>query len=530
MNKNTYGDQSISSLKGADRVRLRPGVIFGSDGIEGCEHSVFEILSNSIDEAKEGYGGVIRVTLHKDHSITVEDFGRGIPLDYNKKEQRYNWDLIFCELYAGGKYNNNEGSNYEFSLGLNGLGVCATQYTSEFMNVEVRKDGYIYKLHFEGGHNIGGLNKKKAKDSMTGSKITWRPDPKVFTDINISSEYFHNILKQQAIVNAGIRFIFTDEMENKVLDYLYPDGIEGYVKEVANGQNFSKIISIRKTTQGRDSANKPEYKLKFHIVMTFSNKVNLLEYYHNSSFLKNGGSPDRAIKNALSSTIDQYVTKANMYTKGEKRISFSDIQDSLILVTNSFSTLTSYENQTKKAISNKFIQDAIQECLKEYLDVYFIENKDEADKICTQILINKRSKEKAEKTRINVRKQLNVTIDIANRIKKFVDCRSKDKNKRELYIVEGDSALGSCKLGRNAEFQGIMPIRGKILNCLKSDFNKIFKSEIIVDLLKVLGCGIEIEGKHNKQLNTFNLAKLRWNKVIICTDADVDGFQSATRS
>lgn len=528
MNKKTYGNQSISSLKGADRVRLRPGVIFGSDGIEGCQHSVFEILSNSIDEAKEGHGSTIEVTLHKDYSITVQDYGRGMPLDYNEKEGRYNWDLIFCELYAGGKYNTNEGENYEFSLGLNGLGACATQYSSEYMNVKVHTEGYCYELRFEKGENVGGLRKYKEEYKSTGTRIQWRPDKDVFTDIDVKSEYFHNILKRQAVVNKGITFIFTDEIEEKVITYMYPEGILGYAKEVAQEKNFTDILLVSQETKGQDSLDRPEYKLKFEIAFGFCNEYNMLEYYHNSSYLEYGGSPDKAIRNALMYSIDKYLKGENLYNKDEKKITFVDIQDSLILISNSFSTVTSYENQTKKAITNKFVQEAIQEFLKDYLYIYFIENKDEALRIARQVLVNKRSREKAEKTRINVRKQLGGSIDITNRIKKFVDCRSKDTNIRELYIVEGDSALGSCKLGRNSEFQGIMPVRGKILNCLKSDFDKIFKSDIIIDLLKVLGCGIEIQSKHNKDLNTFDMNNLRWDKVIICTDADVDGYQIRT--
>lgn len=528
MNKKNYGNQSISSLKGADRVRLRPGVIFGSDGIEGCQHSVFEILSNSIDEAKEGYGSKIEVTLHKDHSITVQDYGRGMPLDYNEKEGRYNWDLIFCELYAGGKYNTNEGENYEFSLGLNGLGACATQYSSEYMNVLVHTEGYGYELRFEKGENIGGLRKYKEDYKSTGTRIHWKPDKDVFTDTDIKSEYFHNVLKRQAVVNKGITFVFTDEIINEVTTYMYPEGILGYAKEVAQEKNFTDIVLVSQETRGQDSPDRPEYKLKFEIAFGFCNEHNLLEYYHNSSYLEYGGSPDKAIKNALLYSIDKYLKNENLYNKDEKKITFVDIQDSLILISNSFSTVTSYENQTKKAITNKFIQEAMQEFLKDYLYIYFIENKDEAIKIAKQVLVNKRSREKAEKTRINVRKQLGGSIDITNRIKKFVDCRSKDTGIREIYIVEGDSALGSCKLGRNAEFQGIMPVRGKILNCLKSDYDKIFKSDIIVDLLKVLGCGIEIQSKHNKDLHTFDINNLRWDKVIICTDADVDGYQIRT--
>ncbi|MHC1746913.1 MAG: type IIA DNA topoisomerase subunit B [Cellulosilyticaceae bacterium] len=528
MKSKTYNNQSISSLKGADRVRLRPGVIFGSDGIEGCEHSVFEILANSIDEAKEGYGNVIKVTLHKDLSVTIQDFGRGIPLDYNEKEGRYNWDLIFCELYAGGKYNNNDGENYEFSLGLNGLGACATQYSSEYMDVVVYKDNQCYELRFEKGENVGGLKKYEASYKHTGTTIHWKPDQEVFTDIGLSSEYFHKILKRQAVVNQGIAFELVDEVQEAETTYIYEDGIRGYAKEIADEKAFTDVIFTTEETRGQDSPDRPEYKLKFQVAFCFCNENNMLEYYHNSSFLEYGGAPDKAIKNAFIYAIDQYLKSENLYNKDEKKITFVDIQDSLILIANSFSTVTSYENQTKKAITNKFIQEAMQEYLKEFLYIYFIENKDDANKIAKQVIVNKRSREKAERTRINVRKQLGGNIDITNRIKKFVDCRTKDTNFRELYIVEGDSALGSCKLGRNSEFQGIMPVRGKILNCLKSDYDKIFKSEIITDLLKVLGCGIEITSKHNKDLHTFELENLRWSKVIICTDADVDGYQIRT--
>ena len=528
MANEVYGNESISTLKGAERVRLRPSVIFGSDGLEGCEHAVFEILANAIDEAREGYGNKILVTLHKDHSVTIEDFGRGVPLDYNEKEQRYNWELVFCELYAGGKYNNNDGEHYEFSLGLNGLGACATQYSSEFMNVRVRRDGYLFELRFEKGENIGGLVKTQTTDKATGTSIHWKPDIDVFTEVNIPIEYFKDTLKKQAVVNKGIVFEFYDEATEETTQYEYDNGIIDYVEEIANEQNFTNIINYQHETTGRDSETRPEYKLKFQIAFCFCNEKNLLEYYHNSSFLEYGGSPDKAVRNAMVYAIDQYLKSEDLYTKNEKRITFTDIEDSLILIVNSFSTITSYENQTKKAINNKFIQDAITEFLRENLSIYFIENKDEADKIAKQVLVNRRSREKAERTRINIRKQLTGNIDLSNRVKKFVDCRSKDISKRELYIVEGDSALGSCKLGRDSDFQGIMPVRGKILNCLKSDYDRIFKSDVIIDLLKVLGCGVEIKSKHNKDLNTFDIEKLRWEKVIICTDADVDGYQIRT--
>ena len=523
-----YGNESISSLKGADRVRLRPSVIFGSDGLEGCQHSFFEILSNSIDEAREGHGAVIEVTRHKDSSITVRDFGRGVPVDYNPKEDRFNWELVFCELYAGGKYKNNSGESYEFSLGLNGLGSCATQYSSRFMDVTVYRDGFRYNLHFEKGENVGGLKKEKSKYASTGTIIHWMPDLDVFTDIHIPLEYYHSVLKKQAVVNAGLKFKLEDEESGTVTELVYNNGIVDYIKEISGDKGFTDVRFYESATRGRDREDKPEYKVKLQVAFLFNNEVNLLEYYHNSSYLEHGGSPDKAVRNAFVSEIDKMIKAREKYTKDESKITFADIEDSLILVSNSFSTITSYENQTKKAITNKFIQEAMTDFLKHQLEVYFIENKAESDRILEQVLANKRSREQAEKARINIRKKLSGNIDINNRVKKFVDCRTRDVSKRELYIVEGDSALGSCKMGRDAEFQAIMPVRGKILNCLKADYDKIFKNEIIVDLLKVLGCGIEVKSKHNKELHTFDLGNLRWDKVIICTDADVDGFQIRT--
>ena len=523
-----YGNESISSLKGADRVRLRPGVIFGSDGIEGCQHSFFEILSNSIDEAREGYGSVIEVTRHSDCSITVKDYGRGIPLDYNPREKRYNWELVFCELYAGGKYKNNTGENYEFSLGLNGLGSCATQYSSEYMDVTVYRDGYRYGLHFEKGENKGGLIKEKCKYENTGTIQRWKPDLEVFTDIDIPLEYYMTTLKKQAVVNAGIKFLLFDEAGGNTYEYCYQNGIVDYVAEISGEKGFTEIQYYESSAKGRDREDKPEYKVKMQIAFCFNNEINLLEYYHNSSFLEHGGSPDRAVKAAFVNEIDKCIRSRGKYNKDEAKITFTDIQDSLILVTSSFSTMTSYENQTKKAITNKFIQEAMTGFIRQQLEIYLIENKQDSDKIVDQALINKRSRETAEKARINIKKKLGGAVDISNRVKKFVDCRTKDTSRRELYIVEGDSALGSCKMGRDAEFQAIMPVRGKILNCLKAEYDSIFKNEIIVDLLKVLGCGVEIRSRHNKELNTFDMANLRWDKIIICTDADVDGFQIRT--
>ena len=527
----TYGNDSIASLKGADRVRKRPAVIFGSDGLEGCEHAVFEILSNAIDEAREGHGDTIIVTRYLDHSIEVEDFGRGCPVDWNEAEGRYNWELVFCELYAGGKYQNNAGGDYEYSLGLNGLGACATQYASKYFDAVIRRDGYRYDLHFEHGELVGEMKKSPADRKKTGSLFRWLPDLDVFTDINIPTEFFEDTLKRQAVVNAGVTFRFRREIapgKFDTRDFLYEKGILDYVTELTENGAMTMPQYWEAERKGRDREDKPEYKVKISAALCFSNQVSRIEYYHNSSWLEHGGAPEKAVKNAFVYAIDAYLKANNKYTKSESKITFQDVQDCLVLVTNCFSTQTSYENQTKKAITNKFVQEAMTEFFRSRLQVYFIENAAEAARIGEQVLLNKRSRETAEKTRLNIKKKLSGNIDLSNRVQKFVDCRSKDASKREIYIVEGDSALGSVKLSRDAEFQGIMPIRGKILNCLKADYDRIFKSDIITDLIKVLGCGVEVQGKRSKDLSAFDLNSFRWSKVVICTDADVDGFQIRT--
>ena len=524
--KPVYDNESITALKGADRVRKRPGVMLGSDGLEGCQHTIFEILSNSVDEARAGYGGKILITRYEDNSVEIQDFGRGVPVDFNQKEQRYNWELIFCELYAGGKYDSED-----FTLGLNGLGACATQYASEYMDVEVKRDGYLFTLHFEHGDNVGGLKKEPYAKKDTGTRIRFKPDIQVFTDIAVPLEYYADVLRRQAIVNPGILFQFRNQEGRgfTTTDYIYENGIADYVREITEDKAMSSVQFWSAERVGRDREDKPEYKVQLNIAMCISNKVSLLEYYHNSSWLEHGGSPDKAVKSALVSQIDAYLKQNGKYLKNESKITFQDIQDCLVLVSSSFSSSqTSYENQTKKAINNKFVQEAMTEFLRHCLEVYFIENKAEADRICEQVLINKRSRERAETTRLNLKKTLQTGSDLASRVPGFVDCRSRDVERRELFIVEGKSAMGAVVQARDSEFQAVIPVRGKILNCLKAEFDKIFKSEIIVNLLKILGCGVEVRSKSNKNLATFDLKQLRFSKIIICTDADVDGFQIRT--
>lgn len=531
--KPQYNNDSIVALKEEQRVRQKPAVIFGSDGVDGCEHAVFEIVSNSVDEAREGYGDKIIVTRFADKSVEVQDFGRGLPVDYNNTEKRYNWELVFCELYASGKYDNSSGGSYEFSLGTNGLGLCATQYASEYMEAEIHTGGFKYTLNFKKGKPDGEMVKEPYSKRDTGTRIKWRPDLEVFTDIDIPLEYFQDMLRHQSVVNAGVRFILKDQVGKgfETYEYYYEKGIEDYIAERVGNDALTGIQSWKNESECRDREDLGTYRLVTNVVVTFSNKVQFKEFYHNSSYLANGGSPEKATRAAFLSQIDSYLKQNNKYQKNDSKISFQDIEDCLAIVISSFSTQTSYENQTKKAINNKGIQDSMTAFLKHQLEIYFIENPLEAEKIGNQVLINMRSRVKAEKTRQGIKESLIQNVsNLTNRIQKFVDCRSKDTSVRELFIVEGDSALGACKQSRNSEFQAIMPVRGKILNCLKCEYDRIFKSDIITDLIKVIGCGVEVKSKpkSGKDLVSFNLNMLRWNKIIICTDADVDGFHIRT--
>lgn len=524
-----YDNSSISKLKGADRVRLRPAVIFGSDDIEGAKHTFFEILSNSVDEGKSGYGNLIKITKHIDKSLTIQDFGRGIPLDWNENEQQYNWELVLCELYAGGKYTIGEGEDYESSLGTNGLGLASTQYASEFLKVISVRDGYRYEMDFEKGEPIGELQKDLLSavdcDSQTGTTITYKPDDMVFTEIDIPFDWIKKVCQEQSVVAKGITFTLYDENTNEQITYYYEKGIQDYIVELGQNKGFDEPVYITGRGKGQDTDKRKPYSVNFELVFEFNNEAAQQMYFHNSSNLIHGGSPQKAVENAFVYCIDKYLKDNNKYNKGEKRISANDVLDSLLLISSSFSTFTSYSNQTKTAISNKFVQELIQDTIKEQLNIYFLENPISAEKITQQILVNMRSRVKAESTRLNIKKKLSEKISVVNKPKKFIDCRTKDVSRRELYIVEGDSALGSCKLGRNAEFQALMPVRGKILNCLKADYDKIFKSDIIVDLLKITGCGVEVKSKYNKNLSSFNIENINFSKICICTDGDEDGWQ-----
>lgn len=524
MKKQDYDNNTMKMLTGADRVRLRPSVIFGSDDIVGVKQSLFEILSNSTDESKEGHGELIILTKHKDLSWTIEDFGRGLPLDWNEREGHYNYHIALCELYGGGKY---DGAYSEGALGFNGLGLSSTQMASEFMEVTSYRDNYKYFLRCEKGEPIMELEKTPDSNERTGTIITYKPDLDVFTEIDIPLDWVADMLEKQSIITPHVKFILTDEIANKTTEFYYKDGIVEYLEKTIK-KPLHDVILFEGNGKGQDTPERPEYKFNYSFAFCFTGNENIQMVFHNNGNLIHGGSTLNAIKSALTYSIDKFLKDNNKYLKKDKKVTTEDVLDGLSFISNSYSTSTSYSNQTKTSINNKFIQEFLNKNLRHQLEVYFVENPFVAQKIMNQALINMRSRTRAETTRLDIKKKLNEKPTMTNKVKKFIDCRDKDTTKRELYIVEGDSAAGSCKLGRDAGFQAIMPIRGKILNCLKADMDRILTTDIIIDLYKLFGCGMEIPSKGNRNRSTFELENLKWDKVVICTDADVDGFQIRT--
>lgn len=535
-----YNEDSISSLGFIGGVRAKPASI----GLESHNHTFLEILGNAIDEFRAGHGREIIISKHTDGSTTVRDFGRGVPMRKNSQgEDTYR--KVFDELWSGGKYENNEdgGGGYTFSLGTNGIGATGTNYVSDFFKAEAfYGDGKHYSIEYAKGiENPAGLQCLSSAEAR-GTRITWRPSAESFRGKGeIDNEFIVTTLQDQAIVNAGLKFIFinhndveedleTGEMLAHEREFYYENGIEDYITSLSSTENVLTDVKTFTTEQkGKDNELDKEYRIKAEVYFSFDREVSFSRYYHNTSWLANGGTPEEFVKNSFTFVIDKFLKDQNLYEKNEKKISFEDISDSLIVITSTYSTISLFSDQTKKAVISDFMKQAVTKWLREQLSIYFVENANEASLIFQQVLVNKRSREKAESTRLDVKKKLSGTVNnLTSKIDGFVGCKLSDRSKTELYLVEGKSALGSTQQGRDKDIQAIYALRGKILNCLKADYEKIFKNDIIVDLLRILGCGIEVKSKHAKDMNTFNIDNLKWSKIIITTDADVDGFHIRT--
>jgi DNA gyrase subunit B len=527
-NKREYSEQSIYSLKNEETVRQRPAVIFGTNDERGAAHAIFEILANAIDEAREGYGKQIRMSVFKDGSVEISDDGRGVPMDWNEAEGKYNWELVFTTLYASGKY---KSGSYQDSLGLNGLGATATQFASEYMDVYSTRNGKTYIMHFKKGRPVGQLQIVDPIREGTGTTIRFKPDPEVFINIKnkvLPPEYFINILTRQAMLLPGLEFVFYHDDLGKTINIKYDGGMPEFIDSICKKPLLKKTLYFEGSAEGTDDPDidPTPYTVKMRLALNFSREENFFELYHNASHLFEGGVTVDAFKNAITKAFEDHAKEIGKLEKGD-RFLYKDIELILVTVgdTNCPGNRTFFKNQTKGAINNPFIRDAYYNFVYNNIR-YWLDNDRSGEDIIDEIIANKKAREEAEKVSRKVVQNLSKSVKgIGNKPKKFVDCTSKEVEKRELYIVEGDSALGSCKMARDSKFQAIMPLRGKILNCLKEDLTTILSNEVIVDLMRVLGCGIEAKSKYIQDLPRFDINKLDWGKIIICTDADIDGMQ-----
>lgn len=520
-----YGNNSIRSWSDLQAIRNRPANTLGSDDITGAKHVLLELTGNSLDEAKGGFGDTVVITKYKDLSLSVEDKGRGVPMQFNDVENEWNYYLVFGRLHSGGKYEKEDGDAYADAVGLSGLGAAAAQLSSEYFYVRSRRDGYCYEIETKDGEFVNELKETKEDYDSTGTFIKWRSSLDVFTDIDIPIEDIKEYAEEQSIVNKGIKMIVVDEANNEVFEYFYENGIIEYMNNYVEKDAFTDIQYWESKARGKDHENRKEYSSKYQIAFCFSNQKPMLKAYHNSSYLKHGGVTHDAVKTAFTYTIDKLIKTQGKYNKNEKKITFADIEDSIAVIVNTYSTHTSYENQTKFAINNKFIKEYLTEFLKDKLEVYFIENPIEADKVVNQVLVNSRARQKAEKTRTTAIKQLSQEVkDSRSRPEKFLPCRSKNKDEVELILIEGDSAMNSVKNSRNSKIQCVYPLKGKSLNVLKANLDKIIKNNEIIDVFQILNCGMEYNGKAIKGIKKFNIDDLKVNKIIVFSDEDEDGM------
>lgn len=528
-------NRNMKRLKDEQQVRQRPAPIFGTNDEKGAFHSVEEIIANSIDEAREGYGDEIDITVEEGNIITVADRGRGLPMGWNEDEQMYNWELALCTLYASGKY---DSAQYGQSLGLNGLGLTATQYASAFMDVESTYDDKVHTIHFKEGKPVGDMQVTKATGTGTGTKIRFQPDPKVFPalkSVPLSANMFLPLLNSQAMLQAGLKINFKHyELGTQVTTFYYKDGMAEFVDKILEDKSIIPGTPYYfDSAEGTDYPDRildyPNYKVNLRIAFNFCRDTSSVYIYHNGSKMFEGGTTVEGFERGITKAFTDAARSAGKISRADKFL-YKDISSMLVCVasTDAPGHRTEFKNQTKGAINNIFIGQSMLNFVYEKVMYWMVQNKTQADKVLSEAVANKTAREEADKVSKKVISNLSKSVSFGNKPKNFRDCSSKNIFERELYIVEGLSALGSVKLACNAKFQAVIPVRGKIINCLKEKITRVLSNDIIIDLYRVLGCGMEVKTKHIDNLPAFDINKLNWGKIIICTDADVDGMHIRT--
>lgn len=503
--KGQYGAGQIQVLEGLEAVRKRPSMYIGSISARGLHHLVYETVDNSIDEALAGYCDAIDVTIHSDNSITVRDNGRGIPVEMHKVGKPA-VEVVMTILHAGGKFGD---GGYKVSGGLHGVGVSCVNALSEHMEVEVRRSGKIYGIEFSRGKTVVPLYEKGTTEE-TGTTVHFKPDPKIFTELIYSYETLRLRIRELAFLNKGIRINLNDERTGKQESFHYEGGIIEFVKYV--NENKDKLHDDPIYIEGIKDTNIVEVALQYcdtytENLFTFVNNINTEE----------GGTHLSGFKQAMTRTINDYARKIGALKDGEENLSGDDVREGMTAVISIKIQEPQFEGQTKTKLGNSEIRPIVDNLVSEGLGEFFEENPVIAKRIVEKSILSARARMAARKARELTRRKS--ALEISSLPGKLADCQSKDASETEIYLVEGDSAGGSAKQGRDRRFQAILPLRGKILNVEKARLDKILSSDEIRNMITAFGCGIGED---------FDLEKARYGKIIIMTDADVDGAHIRT--
>ena len=508
--KSAYDASSIQVLEGLEAVKRRPGMYIGSTGPRGLHHLVWEIVDNSIDEALAGYCSEVLVVVHPDNTVTVSDDGRGMPVGAMKKYKKSATEVILTTLHAGGKF---DGQGYKVSGGLHGVGASVVNALSEWLEVEVRRDGHLWTQRYERGFPKGALSKvrKLKKGEGTGTTISFMPDPEVFTEtVELSFDTLSRRFRESAFLNKGLKIRLLDEREeDRDVTYQYEGGIRDFVEHINEAKDpvHKTVFYLEREEEVGDVEVAMQWNSGFQdSVFTFANNINTHE----------GGAHLSGFRSALSRTINAYARQKGLLKEKEESLTGDDIREGLAAVISVKLSEPQFEGQTKTKLGNTEVKGLVESATNRYLAEFLEERPGEAKAIVNKALQAARARLAARTVREKIRKGY---LESSTLPGKLADCSSKDPARSELYIVEGDSAGGSAKQGRERNFQAILPLRGKILNVEKANMNKVLSNVEIQAMISAIGAGVG---------ETFDLEQARYNKIVIMTDADVDGSHIRT--